>query len=356
MQCDFMCFCKSLKGKEESVMKNNLRVKHVVLAVLLAVSLTACGGGGDGGGGSPAGISYTGLTTQATIDENNAEDLSTGAYQGGQTGAAFSGVGAIQAGESGPVGRPRMLKVSQILGDALYKMDLTSISGGTFVGAIHTESITFYGDYGGSASGTININEQTGEFSGSITFNSYSDDGVTTISGDTSFSGQVDPDTEELIEFNFSFDNLTVTSGSDSFTVDGNISFDLTVSPGTMTMTMTMTMLLKDNNTGKVYKVENYTMTLTKEVNYVDVEVSGKFFDPDYGYVFITTTAPLCIYDGDDYPSDGVLVVTGNTGIGGGSTMARLTALSSTTYQVEADTNGDGTYDWNSGVLNWSDL
>jgi hypothetical protein len=336
-------------------MKSSLRVKDLVLAVLLVVSLTACGGGGGGGGGggSPSGISYTGLTTEATIDENNAEDLSTGAYQGGQTGAAFGSVGAIQAGESGPVGRPRTLKVSQVLEDALHKVDMTSRSGGTFVGAIYTESDTIYGDYGGSASYTINVNDQTGEFSGSITFNSYSDDGVTTISGPVSFSGSLDLITEELIEFNFSFDNLTATSGSDSFTLDGDISFDNTVSPATMTMTI----LLKDNNTGKVYKVEDYIMTLTEEVNYVDVEVSGTYFDPDYGYVSISTTTPLRIYYDDDYPSEGVLVVTGNTGIGGGSTMARLTALSSTTYQVEADTNGDGICDdWYSGVLNWSDL
>lgn len=43
-------------------------------------------------------------------------------------------------------------------------------------------------------------------------------------------------------------------------------------------------------------------------------------------------------------------------GGGGGSTMARLAAFSSSTCQVEADTNGDGIYDWNSGVMNWSDL
>jgi hypothetical protein len=120
---------------------------------------------------------------------------------------------------------------------------------------------------------------------------------------------------------------------------------------------MAMTMLLQDNSTGKVYKVEAYTLTLTEQVNYADVELlSGRYFDPDYGYVSITTTTPLRIYVGDNYPSDGVIVVTGNTGIAGGSTMARLTALNSTTYQIEADTNGDGAYDWNSGVLNWSDL
>ena len=94
-------------------------------------------------------------------------------------------------------------------------------------------------------------------------------------------------------------------------------------------------------------------MTLTEESSYVNVEVSGKYYDSDYGYVTITTLTPLCIYYNDSFPSDGVFVITGDTGIGGGSTKAQLTVLSSTTYQVEADTNGDGTYDWNSGVLDW---
>lgn len=332
-------------------MKISLRVKHVVLAVLLAVSLTACGGGGGGGGGgSLSGISYTGLTTQATIDGNNAEDLSTGAYQGGQAGAAIGSVGAIQTGESGPVGHSRMLKVSQVLEGSLRQVDLMSRSAGTFVGAIYTESNTIYGDCGGSASFTVSVDDQTGDFSGSFTFNNYCDDEVT-ISGAASFSGRVDLSTEELIEFSFSFNNLTGTSGSDSFTLDGDISIDNTVSPATMTMTM----LLKDNNTGKVYKVD-YNYIMTEEANYIEVEASGTYYDPDYGYVSITTTVPLCIYVGDDYPSDGVIVATGNTSIGGGSTMARLTALTSMTYQVEADTNGDGIYDWNSVVLNWSDL
>lgn len=333
-------------------MKTVLKVKHVAFAILLVLSLTACGGGG-GGGESSSGITYAGLTTEATIDENNAVVLSTGAYQGGQTGAALvGGVGAVQVGEDGSVGLPRPLKVSQALESALQKVDMTSGSLGTLVGAIYTEKDTIYGDYGGSASYTINVNDETGAFSGSITFNSYSDDGVTTISGPVSFTGSLDVNTEDFIEFRFSFDNLTGVSGSDSFTLDGDISFDNTVYPAEITMTM----LLKDNHTAKVYKLEDYVMTLTDMGSYVDVEGSGAYFDPDYGYVSISTAAPFRIYYGDIYPSEGVLVIDGNTGIAGGSTMARLAALSSSTCLVEADTNGDGIYDWNSGVMNWDDL
>ena len=326
-------------------MKNSLRIMGVGLAVLLAVSFTACGGGG-GDGGSPAGASYTGLITQATIDENNAEDLVTGAYQGGHTGAVIGNVGAIQTGQSGNVGRPRMLKVSQVLEDALRQVDLMSRSSGTFVGIIYTETGMISGACGGSASYTVNVDNETGHFSGSFIFNSYCDDGVI-ITGGASFSGQVDVYIDELLNFSFFFNNLTVTSGSDFFTLDGDISVDVTGSSAIMTMTM----LLRDN-TGEVYLVEDYNMTLTEGWNYIDIELSGTYYDPDYGYVIITTPTPFRIYHGHEYPSNGVLVVTGNTGSAGGNTKARLTALSPTTYQVEADTNGDGTYDW-SVAFNW---
>ena len=332
-------------------MKSTLKIMRMVSIssmILFAMLLAACGGGGGDGGATveTPGISYTGLTTPATIDEDNAEDLAAGAFEGGSMGAAMGGLGAIETGEGGHIACPRMLKVSQVLEDSLRQVDLISRSDGTFIGAVTTESGTVHGDCGGSGSYTISIDDQTGEFSGTLDFSSYCD-GEVIISGATSFSGEIDVDTGDILKFNFSFDNLTGTLGTDSFTLNGNISFDVTASPATMTMAM----LLQDNSTGKVYWLRDYTMTATEGANYVDVELSGRYYDPDYGYVNITTNTPFRIYDGDDWPSEGVLVITGD-----GNTRARLTVLSSTTYQIEADTNGDGSYDWDSGVLNWSEL
>jgi len=334
-------------------MKTDLKsIKIVPLSsmILLALFFIACGGDGGEGGVSPsAGISYTGLTTQAIIDETNAEGLAAGAYEGGHTGSAIGGMSVAQTEASGNIGYCRMLKVSQALEGSLRQVDLMSRSDGTFIGAIYTETGAVYGDCGGSGSYTISVNDETGDFSGSLSFSSYCEYGVT-ISGSVSFSGQVDVVTGDLLRFSFTFTCLTGTSGSDSVTLSGNISCDLTVHPATMTMSM----LVRDNSTGKVYWVRDYTMTVTEGPTYVDVELSGRYYDPDYGYAIVTTSTPFRIYGGDDWPSDGVLVVTGNTGIAGGSTMARLTALSSSTYQIEADTDGDGSYDWDSGVLNWS--
>jgi hypothetical protein len=210
-------------------------------------------------------------------------------------------------------------------------------------------SDTIDGDCGGSASYTISVDNQTGNFNGSFNFNSYCDDGVT-ITGGVTFTGQVDINTDDLLTFTFSFNSLTCTAGSDSFTLNGNISWDVTGSPATITITM----LLQDNSTSKVYWVQDYTIEATEGAGYVDIEVSGRYYDPDHGYVTFTTPTPFRIYDAYDYPSQGVLVITGNTGSEGGPTRARLEALSPTTYRVQADTDGDGFYDdYDSGILYW---
>lgn len=60
------------------------------LCFATAIFATACGGGGGGGGGddavapvlTPADVAYTGVRTEAYIDENNAEALVLGAFSG----------------------------------------------------------------------------------------------------------------------------------------------------------------------------------------------------------------------------------------------------------------------------------
>jgi len=96
--------------------------------------------------------------------------------------------------------------------------------------------------------------------------------------------------------------------------------------------------------------------TLLLAVRYLFYWWSGRYYDPDEGYVVVSTEEAFVIYDGDDWPLQGVLVITGDTGSEGGRTKARLTVLTSTTFRVEADTDVDGSYDWDSGVLDWSDF
>lgn len=312
----------------------------LIKVLVLSLALFACGGGGGGDGGG--GIVYTGITSQATIDETNTVDLARGAYYGGNFGITTMALGVIQTEDDRQINRSRTLIVSQALNKCIDLVDFTSTSSSTFYRGTITETETIYGNCGGSASFSINVNDLTGDFTGSFDFKNYCENGVT-ISGSTSFSGVIDINAQDLQKFSFSFDNLSFNDGSDSFTIAGNISYNYTSYPATVSMDIK----LRDGTTGKVYWVNNYSMTI--EGDYY--EMSGRYYDPDCGYVDVSTITPF--YNVSDWPTEGILVVTGDIGSEGGSTIARLKALSSTIYMIEADTNGDGSYDWSSGVLFW---
>ena len=310
--------------------------------VILAISCLAtfgCGGGGGGDGVST--IQYTGATTQAVVDDSNADDLTKGAYAGGTSG--MMGLGAVS--QSGVTDLPRYLNLARTLKDAIIQVDVNAPAGIVESGAIIQESDSFTGDCStGPASYVININDQTGEFTGSLTFDGYCSEGVT-LTGSASFAGNYDDVNGEFLVFTVSITSLTVSSGGDSFTTSGDISFNFQTSP----VTVTANLLLRDNTTGEVSWANNYSITTVEGLNYEDINFSGTFYHSDYGFVDVSTTTPFRIYDGDIWPSQGVLEVSG-----AGGTQARLTADIPFSYRVEVDTDGDGSFDdYDSGWVSW---
>lgn len=300
------------------------------------------GGGGDGGGG---GITYTGITTQAEITNTNAELFAAGAFSAGQTGSTFSGIGAVEESSDGNISSFRTFRISQILKDAVLQVDLSSITNPPFIGA--TESGTENGPCGGTASYSIQYNESTGVFSGTFTFNSYCDSGVV-ISGSTTVNGTINIGTPTFDDIHFHFTNLS----DGSSTLSGQLNMDLAVDP----IRADFDTYLKDNATNTVFWAHNYVMYITEGVDgigsYLDVEItSGKYYEPDYGYVTISTQTPFRVYDLDLWPSSGVMVVTGT-----GNTKVRLTAISNTQCQIDADLDGDDTYEWGPKTKDWEDL
>jgi len=118
--------------------------------------IIACGNGGGGGGGTTStGISYTGSTSQATLTQNNSQDITTGAYQGGQTGVAAVSLGGVQSVEENKITRPRPFMVYQGLERALHEIDIASHSGGGSSGIVTNDSDRINGDCGGYADYTI---------------------------------------------------------------------------------------------------------------------------------------------------------------------------------------------------------
>lgn len=326
------------------------------IASVFALLAVGCGGGGGGGGGSPAesGLTYVGVKTQAEITDSNTQDLTTGSYEGGTVGASMSAFGAVTSQTGTGMGIPRGLEVSRVADSVIGKLDLTSRAGGLYVGAVYNEKDTISGDCGGSASYDINVNDQTGIFSGTFNFSKYCTElsgQRVTISGRCTFSGEIDVQTDEILVFDFSYDNVAVTSGADSYSADGTVSFDNTVSPAEINIDLLL------EHKGEVFWVNNYTITFTEGWDYIDFRLTGscRYYDPQYGYVAVRTTTPFRVYDFDEWPSQGVLIITGSVGNGGNNTLGRLTAIDSSLCRIEADTNGDGFYDWTIEIL-WSEL
>jgi hypothetical protein len=107
---------------------------------------------------------------------------------------------------------------------------------------------------------------------------------------------------------------------------------------------------MKDSS-GEVFWVNDYTLAIFEGVDYADVEVSGRFYHPTYGFVDLSTILPVRIFNIDDWPAFGELQVVGEDG-----TKARLLVFNKNSCRIIVDTHGNGTYDYESDDMSWSDL
>ena len=318
---------------------------RLLLSALGILGLVACGGGGGGGGNvpPPQTLIYTGVTSPAVIDSNNAVELASGAFIGGETGSNFGIISSVTADQSKIVREIRLYEVAQIFSEPLYIIDIDSHRGDSL--AVQTEQDTIPGDCGGSASYTVKVDDVTGGFTGSMTFNGYCSEKAT-ITGTTGFSGQVDINSGDFLNFNLDINMVSLSKGNQSYTMDGDLSVDVSEATSRASLEMKMR-----DNSGEVFWVNNYVLNISEAVDFVDIEASGKFYNPTYGYVVLSTITPLRTYNIYEWPSSGELQI-----VGGEGTKARLIAIDENTCRIIADTNGDGNDDYDSGQVPWNDL
>lgn len=367
--------------KEEFMgVKNCLQRWSAFLFILTFLFIFwGCSGGGGGGvvsagGGGATGLTYTGLTSEATVDADNARILLEAALSGGST--SFGG-GVIAAGAvtTGGQAVQRPMKVVLMMKTIADQLKTSSSLHNVAVGAVVSESGTVYGSCNGEATYSISRDEDTGEFSGTITFNSYCENGVT-YNGSAGFSGIViiDGDETYLDPFEFDFNSVSCNALGTPFTIDGTMEFRDFYYNWPYPYVI-MNMVYRDDWTGKTYQMtEDFVVYFDFEYMgdyggfYYGME--GKFYHPDYGYVMLTTPDAFWQYYSAAYPNgeygDGELWATGAIGVGGWPTYASLLMTydsgGSTVYSYEifADVDGDnssyGDYDaedYYSEELNW---
>ncbi len=294
-------------------------------------------------------MAYTGKTNQAVITEQNAVALVMGGLNGvsaiGAFGDLLSGISLSNQKEN-----------AQEVG--LSEKALQTIHE---LAEVYDDVI--YGNCGGSIAYTLNVNQSTFDITGSFTASSFCNNGAT-LNGVATLSAGVNQSSQSSGDVNLGMDmqEMTFTSSTENLTIDGQIAGTAhinTNNTANTTASVTANALTRDNNLSMVYKLDNYTLTLTSisqnilndpTAGSAAFTLTGRFFHPAFGYI--------------DTVSDGPVQISGSGGVTGGTinaqgasnTKSKVTVLSRETFQVQADTNGDGVYNWNSGPLRTSDF
>jgi len=138
-------------------------------------------------------------------------------------------------------------------------------------------------------------------------------------------------------------DNNTVTIHGIKLTADGlDLSFGGSFSYLDTDTTETLTLadiIIVDNRSGHgSIRAENLVIAQTDVVGGDDITIHGRLYVSDFGHIDVETADvdPLYIADGDDYPSGGLLTLTGQQG----ETIV-IMPLSSTQVNFMVDTDGD---------------
>jgi hypothetical protein len=284
---------------------------------------------------------FVGVTSQAAITQMNAEALSLGAFAGGLTSVEPDMTKLNQRSNAGKIDVIRPLKFPIVLEESLRKIKVDPASLALNQTDIITESDILEGTCGGDFSYTLDLNRISNQFSGSLLFKDYCDHGIM-VSGETDVAGSFESRTGNFDTATFSFIDLS----GDAKTIDGEISIDFSDTP----IFSTFTAYSKDEPTGQIYWMKDYSINQSQFFGHVEIEIFGTFYHPDEGFVTITTTEPFVVFDEDDWPASGQLEIQGNR-----NTKSQLIAINQMYYRIEADTEGDGVFDKNSRTLNWTD-
>ena len=107
----------------------------------------------------------------------------------------------------------------------------------------------------------------------------------------------------------------------------------------------------EDRGTGKVCWINQYRLYIYEFSDHIEFEFYGNYYDPDYGYVLVTTTENFHIYGEDNWPSSGSLLIRGKDNVTAG-----LITVDTTNCVIKADLDGDSALDFESEILNWEGL
>lgn len=322
-------------------------LKHTVLLVVLATFIVSCGGGGGGSVAGDSGPAYSGLTSQALITEDNAQELSTTALTTGIVGSSPASVArSVENEERASAIQPTSILLLTSIMRTVEKSLPETTPTNDVSRAVVNATDTIYGTCGGRADYSIEVNDVTGVFSGEFDFGNFCE-AEEIVNGEVEVSGEIDLDTGDFIYLVMDFYNLQSDSGFESITMSGSIDMEIRYD----SVDFLMNSVVRDNISGKTFMVEDFSVYIEEYVNQIYMEMSGRFYHPDYGYVVLSTPSIIQMDFSSGTPGSGQLLLTGRD-----STSARLIIHDSESCEVEADLDGNGSYESTTGPILWSSL
>lgn len=300
------------------------KITSTFLAFGLGTTLFVAGcGGGDGG--TTSSVTYTGVTAQAVVTNENAEALLETALNAGEGLNTAYGV-ATSTDEASPSGLS-LSELAKLLANVAERPRMTAPE--SAIGVTSSFSDTIPGDCGGTATfnGTYTYIEYPYSYTeaGSVVFSNYC---MTTSEGNVIQNGGATyslTDTDTELNLSLTSSNLMVSFGGETITY--NMQYAANIDSDTSVMTVTMDADYRTQD-GKVYRVEDYQLVFA---NFSSLTISGRVYHSDHGYVDITTPEALQFtFCGEIYrPTSGTLRVTGAEG-----TSAEFIAQGCDEYQV----------------------
>lgn len=328
------------------------RFSHAIFSLLILI-VCGCSSGGEGlsvGSAAQTGSvidpasSFTGASNAALVTSENAEDLALGGFYGARTGGTIGSIGSSMAKSTVFAADIPARELVQNLKLATRRLAIpkkaeelrqSQAAGGG--GKVLKRSVISQvaGDNGGVANYSLEINDTTGSFTGSVNFQSYTS-GSTTFNGICDMQGSFDANRQEVAKLTISFMSLSMRQNSE-YVLIGNISWTFAYSSSSESIDMNM--VLKDVANSKGYWFKNYKVVTIYGSSSLTQSLTGRYYDHDFGYVDLSTERGMVADYGASWPREGTL----NSSASG--RWVKLIFLA-TTYRVQAETNGDGVADW----------
>lgn len=283
-----------------------IRLSAKSFLLSLGLTLVACGGGDS----TTATDSYTGITTEATVDATNTESFTTAILDGSQD---FQSIPlAVSETDLSKQNKQHAL-INMLVERVKSTIETDQANSSQVIGAI-PETITD-GACGGTQ--TLSISSATNSTLTYTDFCNYVDLAQTkkfTLSGSVSVSTTLNADFTLITAMDMTFNRLSMTlvdttSGiTYSSEFSGSISATFTYNADGTIKDINITTSVTFEENGKVYKLQDMNYTSSFD-GLSSIYISGTMYHPDYGFVTFTTTTPFILVD--NQLCGGTLYVTG---------------------------------------------